>query len=366
MRFILKRVLLSVLLSLVSSFFLNVQAQQWNAGASITQAQLDQFDALNYNGLPYRFLLPGGYNSSQNYPLLVSMHGGSGIGDDNESQMLHWTANFVNGAWSTDFKCVTIIPQSANGWHQSTADKNNVFALIDKICEDYSIDENRIYIIGHSGGAFGIWQMLAMNPDRFAGAICSAGGADINDCSKYKDVPIWNFHGDADTTIPVDYSRNIFNEMVRIGGNLKYSELPGKGHGCSWVSFAREGTNNDGPYPTQFASEQVDKTTSLQWDWLFRQSKTTSLPLSVLDSQKTGSNAKLKIYPNPAQQTVNIEVENSVNADSPIIIYNSIGQKIKQYTLQNNRKSINVSNWSPGIYFVGVSGRSATETIIVK
>lgn len=250
-------------------------AAKWNGGAGVSQEVLNRYDARNHKGMPYRLLLPAGYASSESYPLLVSMHGGSGVGDDNESQMLHWTANFVNGTWRTDFKCVTICPQSANGWHKPTADKNNVFALIDIVCQSYSIDENRIYIIGHSGGAFGIWQMLAMNPNRFAGAICSAGGADIKDCSKYKDVPIWNFHGDADKTIPVSYSRAIYDEMVRIGGNLKYSELPGKGHGSSWTAFARKGTKNDGPYPTQFASAQVERTTSRQWNWLFSQSKTS-------------------------------------------------------------------------------------------
>lgn len=260
----------------IALFCLNFTAlaAQWNRGADVPQEVLDQYDALNYEGMPYRLLLPEGYTSSESYPLLVSMHGGSGVGDDNESQILHWTANFVNDTWRADFKCVIICPQSANGWHKPTADKDTVFALIDNVCQNYSIDENRIYIIGHSGGAFGIWQMLAMNPDRFAGAICSAGGADTQDCSLYKDVPIWNFHGDADKTIPVSYSRAIFDEMVRIGGNLKYSELPGKGHGLSWTSFALEGTKNDGPYPTQFASAQTDRTTSLQWDWLFSQSKT--------------------------------------------------------------------------------------------
>lgn len=252
----------------------NALTAQWNRGADVPQEVLEQYEALNFDGMPYRFLLPEGYTPSERYPLLVSMHGGSGVGDDNESQILHWTANFVNDTWRSDFKCVIICPQSANGWHKPTADKDTVFALIDNICQNYSIDENRIYTIGHSGGAFGIWQMLAMNPDRFAGAICSAGGTDTQDCSLYKDVPIWNFHGDADKTIPVSYSRAIFEEMVRIGGNLKYSEIPGKGHGLSWTSFALEGTKNDGPYPTQFASAQVDRTTSRQWDWLFSQSKT--------------------------------------------------------------------------------------------
>ncbi|MCK4922434.1 MAG: T9SS type A sorting domain-containing protein [Bacteroidales bacterium] len=77
-------------------------------------------------------------------------------------------------------------------------------------------------------------------------------------------------------------------------------------------------------------------------------------------------NDVFKLYPNPAQYMINIELENSVNTDIPIIIYNSMGKKFKHYTLQNKKVSIDVSSWPTGMYFVKVFGVHATEKIIVK
>ena len=70
--------------------------------------------------------------------------------------------------------------------------------------------------------------------------------------------------------------------------------------------------------------------------------------------------------PNPVQQIVNIELENSVNEDVPIIIYDSMGNEFKQYTFQNKKKSIDVSSWPSGIYFVRILGQRSAEKIIVK
>ncbi len=268
-------------------------AALWNNGASIPQEDLDQFDALNYGGMPYRFLLPAGYNPAQSYPLLVSMHGGAGMGDDNESQMLSWTKNFVNGAWRSSYKSIVICPQSEGQWFGSNLSK--AFGIIDKVRQDYNIDDNRIYIIGHSAGAYGTWNALTTQPDLFAAAITSAGGLSSLQSNSLiiKDIPIWNFHGANDTTISVENSRAIFTRMEEIGGNLKYSEMPGTGHGVDKYSFARNGTQWAGPYPTQFASAQVDRTTSGQWDWLFSQGvNDANIPVQLpfSDDFETGLN----------------------------------------------------------------------------
>ncbi len=38
-----------------------------------------------------------------------------------------------------------------------------------------------------------------------------------------------------------------------------------------------------------------------------------------------------------------------------------MGRKIKQLTLQNNRNSIGVSDWSTGMYFIKTLGERATK-----
>lgn len=280
-------------------------ARPLNRGAGIPQDILDQYEAREFNGMPYRFLLPEDYDPAQKYPLILSLHGGAGRGNDNESQMRHWTENFTNAAWRAKYPCIVIAPQSDDYWsitgdalpeftdaelakfpeawqsrlREGTLPTEPVkdgsltkaFALIDKICEDYNIDEKRIYVLGHSGGAFGTWNALWAAPERFAAAIPSAGGmVPWKDPTKFKDVPIWTFHGDADKLVSVDYTRAIYARIKEVGGNLKYSELKNVLHNASKWAFSLEDQKSARGYSTQYASEQCDKT-PLVWEWLFAQ-----------------------------------------------------------------------------------------------
>jgi predicted peptidase len=53
-------------------------------------------------------------------------------------------------------------------------------------------------------------------------------------------TPLWIFHGDADDVVPVSLSRNIYNEIIKLGGkNTKYTEYPGVKHN-SWENVSRE------------------------------------------------------------------------------------------------------------------------------
>lgn len=77
------------------------------------------------------------------------------------------------------------------------------------------------------------------------------------------------------------------------------------------------------------------------------------------------SNEGFRVYPNPAQQTLNIELEKSANSES-VIIYNMMGHEIKHCILKESKININVSDWPAGMYFVKVEGAYATEKVILK
>ena len=50
--------------------------------------------------------------------------------------------------------------------------------------------------------------------------------------TRVKDVPIWIFHGELDTSVPVVRGKEIFEALEKIGGNLKTTFYPGRGHDC--------------------------------------------------------------------------------------------------------------------------------------
>lgn len=77
-------------------------------------------------------------------------------------------------------------------------------------------------------------------------------------------------------------------------------------------------------------------------------------------------NMKLKVFPNPGENEVNIEVLVNVKSDAPIIIYNSIGQEFKRFNLQKKKRTIDVSTWSSGLYYVKILGLAQAEKIIIQ
>ena len=281
------------------------QNQRRNKGAGVPAEVLNAYQALNFEGMPYRFLLPENYDPKKSYPLILNLHGRGGIGDDNETQMRNWTAVFVDKAWRKKYPCIVVAPQSWDSWaifneripelsdeqiasfgpiwkerldagrygtdFVSTGSLSMAFLLVDKISRDYSVDTKRIYVMGHSMGGMGSWNAVWAAPERFAAAIPSAGGIPPwKDKTRFKDVPIWVFHGEADPTVPFEFSKEIYDAIKAMNGNMKFTTLRDVKHNSSNWAFYYEGDDQEKGYITHLSSDRCDPTPNV-WDWLFRQ-----------------------------------------------------------------------------------------------
>lgn len=203
---------------------------------------LELFKAFEYKDefitLPYRLYTPN-IEEGENYPLIVFLHGAGERGNDNQKQI---TANKGAVVWATPevqskHPCFVFAPQCPENSWWGKYDKNDlnfepnsilytVMLLINKIKDEYPIDNNRIYITGLSMGGFGTLTLLSEFPERFAAAVVVCGGGDLNKVSKYKDIPLWLFHAEDDPVVPVDFSRNIFERARSLGADVKYTEYP--------------------------------------------------------------------------------------------------------------------------------------------
>jgi hypothetical protein len=81
-------------------------------------------------------------------------------------------------------------------------------------------------------------------------------------------------------------------------------------------------------------------------DYIFTISNTLSMDNVIL-------NSKLKVYPNPTSDFINIETTKEIKN---IAVYNMIGQKI----MQANSKQLNVSNLANGAYILEVTSNQET------
>ena len=276
-----------------------------NKGAAVPPEILDAFEARLFDGMPYRLLLPAKFEATKQYPLILNLHGGAGVGDDNKSNLRNWSAKFVEPDWRAKFPCIVVAPQATGSWTvtgemipeltnslkqtysqawQKRIEERNyppgsisngpltkAFALIDHLTQEFPLDTNRVYVIGHSMGGAGSWNAVWTAPERFAAAIPSAGGLlPWKDPAKFKNVPIRAFHGGSDPVVPTGFSREIFARMKKVNGNLKYTELKDVKHNASQFAFSYHGDEPEKGHITQYSSQQCDQTNDV-WEWLFAQ-----------------------------------------------------------------------------------------------
>jgi len=185
--------------------------------------------------MPYRLFRP---EAAGRLPLVIYLHGSGGLGADNVKQMglgnIFGTRVWARPENQKRFPCYVAVPQTDQGWvrydlSQTTPGPAEVlpglgpgarlaFEIIDRLLEEFSIDERRIYIAGQSMGGAGAWHMIAHRPSFFAAAVVCCGSSSTDDGSAAIDTPLWNFHGDSDQTVPVSVSRDRIAARRKAGG----------------------------------------------------------------------------------------------------------------------------------------------------
>ncbi len=179
----------------------------------------------------YSLYLPDGYTEDAKLPIVFFLHGAGEREPNPNGPYVHGPLKLARSGMSFPFICVA--PQCPAGTYWSV-DVRSLAAFIDDMTEKLGADENRVYLTGLSMGGFGTWHLAQTYPGRFAAIapVCGAGFEWAADT--LKNVPIWAFHGDADSVVPVSGSINMVNAIKKAGGNAKLTVYPGIDHD-SWT-----------------------------------------------------------------------------------------------------------------------------------
>jgi len=141
--------------------------------------------------------VPANYDSATPAPVVLSLHG---LGSNPKTQ--NAASGFEPMSDREGFILVT--PDGGFGWRfmQSARDDNTAFlrAVVASVSADLCVDSKRIYATGKSTGGF-MSSWFACAAPGVVAAIAPVSGM-YEPTAGCKPIPIMEFHGTADTTIP--------------------------------------------------------------------------------------------------------------------------------------------------------------------
>lgn len=205
--------------------------------------------------LPYRLLLPQGYEASKRYPLVLFLHGAGERGRDNEAQLTHGGRLFLNDTVRRNFPAIVVFPQcpQTSYWSNVQIAQDSVsgrtfsfqeggaptrpMAMLENLLEElqrqYKIKEDQFYVMGLSMGGMGTFEIVRRHPDLFAAAMPICGGAHPATAGALKRTKWWVFHGGKDNVVPPQFSEAMVTALKAQNASVLFTVYPEAGHN-SW------------------------------------------------------------------------------------------------------------------------------------
>ncbi|HEX7601675.1 MAG TPA: PHB depolymerase family esterase [Polyangiaceae bacterium] len=168
---------------------------------------------------PFNLKVPTGYDKSKPTPLVVLLHGYTASGATQEAYFqfapvadaktfLYATPDGTqdkvgNRFWNATDACCNLDGSPVD-------DVAYINAVIDDVEKKYNVDTKRIFLVGHSNGAFMAHRLACDSAPRIAAIAALAGDvwADGTKCNPQNPVAILQIHGTADAVIAYAGGKN--------------------------------------------------------------------------------------------------------------------------------------------------------------
>jgi len=277
---------------------------QWNQPQWVVNKYEPFVYSFVYNGtnqaLAYRLLRPINFDSSKQYPVVITLHGASGFSTPGAKDYNINSLRAINGQFADDSIRLThptyiIALQADKGDMWSKKHLEGVKQIIASLS---NVNIDKIYVMGQSAGGFGSNNFISYDPNYFAAAIvASAEGNKISVANRDKLVNfnLWTLHGNKDVTSLYSADVDLFDYMKLKNARMKFTTFINVGHstedfmvGVYGLSGGFTKYNTDSitgivtvknyTYKTDIAGTNSDPEPNTL-NWLFSKSK--SNPLSV-------------------------------------------------------------------------------------
>jgi polyhydroxybutyrate depolymerase len=197
------------------------------APESVSPTPSGRLDAVVVGGdRPVKVAMPPGLDPNVPAPLLMLLHGYGSSGDDEESYLHLGPAAAMNGMiylhpdgtrdsngarfWNATDACCNVDGSAVD-------DSSYLAGLITEVGSRVAVDPRRVFVVGHSNGAFMSYRMACDHADTIAAIVSLAGAPPANPtaCRPSEPVAILQVQGSADDQVRVE------------GGSLTGNLAPG-------------------------------------------------------------------------------------------------------------------------------------------
>lgn len=204
--------------------------------------------------LPGQLYVPSGYDENALWPMVIYLHGDNERGEDNVAQINSKLDGLIAKADSEGFFIYTPqLSDSFGSWNSTEIDK--VVRVASDITRYYTVDFSKISLTGVEIGGGGVWNAFSRYAEAFAAAMPVCG--DTSGATEYGDIvglPIWAFHSEGDSVVPVWNPRSAINWIRAEDGK-------------SLLSFPLDADPND-PYYSDGSPYYSDGSTYYEEDGL--------------------------------------------------------------------------------------------------
>ncbi len=208
---------------------------------------LDRSVTVNGRVFDYQVYVPRDYTDEEEWPVILFLHGAGERGSDGIVQTEVGLGRAIRRNVNR-WPAIVVFPQVPLSQSWGGDPSEAAIDALEATLDEFNIDEDRQYLTGLSMGGFGTWYLGFMYPDRWAAmvAICSfvkgpprypnylpADDPEQTLARKIDHIPVWIFHGDADSVVPVEAARRLNVALQNENAEVFYTEYPDVGHN-SW------------------------------------------------------------------------------------------------------------------------------------
>lgn len=179
---------------------------------------------------PYRLYIPASYRAGSPAPLVFVLHGT----DWNENAFFDESRRYpkdgVQNA-AEKYGALAVCPRGRGNTEYRGIGENDVFCVLEEVRKRFRIDEDRIYLTGHSMGGSGSAYLGLHHPDLFAAAAPLASPYSFPwIAANARHLPFWWIGGAADEEFyRIGVAAGV-ERMRRLNCPVLFTDLAGEGH----------------------------------------------------------------------------------------------------------------------------------------